>query len=81
MFEIFGSAMPAVDDFESGLWIVEVAKSEGLGLTVQDLPCAALCKCCATWASATRGAFLGSELILRYQWAGDGLASRLAASL
>jgi hypothetical protein len=61
MFEIFGSAIPAVDDLESRFWIVEVAKSEGLGFTVQDLPCAALCKCSATWASATRGAFLGSE--------------------
>ena len=27
MFEIFGSAMPAVNDFESGLWMVEVAEA------------------------------------------------------
>jgi hypothetical protein len=42
MFEIFGSAITAVNDFESRLWTVKVAESEGLGLPAQDSPCAAL---------------------------------------
>jgi hypothetical protein len=76
MLEIFGSAIPAVSDFESRLWIVKVAKSEGLGLTVQSSPCAALCKCNARWLlqPAER---LGRELDLRYQ-SGPKSGERLA---
>src|SRR5271170_1835820 len=64
MLEIFGSAIPAVSDFESRLWIVKVAKSEGLGLTVQGSPCAALCKRNARWLLQPAGAF----------WEGVGFA-------
>jgi hypothetical protein len=64
--EIFGSAIPAIGDLKSRLWIVKVAKSEGLDLTVQDSWCAALCKCNARWLLQPAERF-GRELILRYR--------------
>jgi hypothetical protein len=72
MFEIFGSAIPAVDDLKSRLWIVEVAKSEGLGFTSRI--CRVLHFAYAVLNGLLQPAerFWGVSLILRYQWGPKG---------